>query len=126
MRHPGRSSVRSANGSLRTNGTKFWMRWTFSSRRSGRTKDFVLTERIFSDVATLDAETLHADAALVTMVLHHPGNPRGVLHGVARMVSPGGRVVVAEFHPNGPGQVGPPREQRLRPDVVTHRGPSTE
>ena len=76
-------------------------------------------ERVVADAATLDAVALRVDAALVTMVLHHADDPRGVLRGVARILAPGGRVVVAEFHPDGSGRVGPPREHRLAPDVVT-------
>lgn len=50
------------------------------------------------------------DAALVTHVLHHaeaPGALLANLRGVAR------RLVLAEFDPRGPGDVGPPREARL-------------
>ena len=76
-------------------------------------------QRIVADAATLNAETLRADAALLTMVLHHADDPRGLLRTVARILAPGGRVVIAEFHPDGPCQVGPPRAHRLAPDVVT-------
>jgi ubiquinone/menaquinone biosynthesis C-methylase UbiE len=74
--------------------------------------------RIVADAAALDADTIEVDAALVTVMLHHADDPRGVLRSVARIVSPGGRVVIAEFHPGGPCQVGPPREHRLAPDVI--------
>lgn len=75
-------------------------------------------QRIVADAATLHPDSIRADAALVTMVLHHADDPQGVLHTLARTVAPGGRVVVAEFHPDGPGETGPPREHRLWPEVV--------
>lgn len=75
-------------------------------------------QRIVADATTLDAGVIRADAALVTMVLHHAEDPRGILRGVARIIPPGGRVVIAEFHPDGPCRVGPPRAHRLAPDLV--------
>ena len=86
--------------------------------RLQREQGIAQIQRIVADAASLEAETIRADAALVTMVLHHADNPRGVLNSVARIVSPGGRVVIAEFHPDGPCQIGPPREHRIGPDVV--------
>jgi len=75
-------------------------------------------ERIVADAGALPVGQLRADAALLTMVLHHADDPQGVLRGVAGIVAPGGRVVVAEFHPDGPGAVGPPPEHRLPPTVL--------
>lgn len=75
-------------------------------------------QRIVADAATLNVEAIRADAALVTMMLHHADDPRSMLRSVARVVVPGGRVVIAEFHPDGTGEVGPPREHRLAPDLV--------
>jgi ubiquinone/menaquinone biosynthesis C-methylase UbiE len=76
-------------------------------------------QRFVADAATLDDETIRADCALVTMVLYRADVPRAMLRSVARFVTPNGRVVVAEFHPDGPCRVGPPREHRLAPEVVT-------
>lgn len=75
-------------------------------------------ERLVADAGALPAGRVRADAALLTMVLHHADDPQGVLRGVAGLFAPGGRVVVAEFHPDGPGEAGPPLEHRLPPRVV--------
>ena len=40
------------------------------------------------------------------------------VRNVARLLPDGARVAVAEFHPDGPCEVGAPRERRLPPAVV--------
>jgi ubiquinone/menaquinone biosynthesis C-methylase UbiE len=75
-------------------------------------------QRVVEDARTLDLGALHPDAALVTMVLHHTDDPLAVLANVARLLPPGAPAVVAEFHPEGPCEVGPPRGERLSPDQV--------
>ena len=87
--------------------------------RLQRAEGITQIQRIVADAANVSADAIDAHAVLVTMVLHHADEPRRVLHSAARMVAPGDRVVVAEFHPNGPGESGPPREHRLRPEAVT-------
>jgi len=72
-------------------------------------------ERLIADAATVDPSKVAAGAALVSMVLHHADDPAGLLRNVAQCVSPGARVVIAEFHPDGPCTSGPPREHRLAP-----------
>lgn len=57
-------------------------------------------------------------AALVTMVLHHTDDPAGLLRHVAGQVAPGGGLVVAEFHPDGPCTSGPPGAHRVAPEQV--------
>lgn len=74
--------------------------------------------RIAADVGTLKSDDVHADSALVTMVLHHADDPAGVLRHVQRLLSPHARAVVAEFHPDGPCEQGAPREFRLAPEQV--------
>ena len=75
-------------------------------------------ERIVADAAALPALPGDADAALVTLVLHHADDPAGLLRNVARLLPDGARVAVAEFHPDGPCEVGAPRERRLPPERV--------
>ncbi len=75
-------------------------------------------QRILADGAALDPEALHAEAALVAMVLHHVDDAAAVLAAVARVLPPGGLAVVAEFHPEGPCAHGPPRAERFMPDRV--------
>ncbi len=75
--------------------------------------------RIVADAATAtEPPAGTVDAALATMMLHHCDDPAALLGNVARMLRPGGRVVVAEFDPSGDCAFGPPREHRLPPEQV--------
>lgn len=65
---------------------------------------------------TLPGELL--DAALIAMVPHHTDDPAGIISNVARLLKPGGRGVIAEFHPDGPCEHGPPRNHRLNSQQV--------
>jgi ubiquinone/menaquinone biosynthesis C-methylase UbiE len=75
-------------------------------------RGFSNIRRITADAATL-AEDLRADAALVTMVLHHVDDPAAMLKNVARLTRRGGRLLVAEFDPDGPCEFGAPRSARI-------------
>lgn len=75
-------------------------------------------QRVMADVTTMDRGTLSPDSALVTMVLHHTDDPPGLLANVARLLPTGALAVVAEFHPEGPCDVGPPRTERVLPEQV--------
>lgn len=75
-------------------------------------------ERITADAATLAPLGEPVGAALVTMMLHHVSDPAAVLGRVADMTTMDGRILVAEFHPDGPCEVGPPREHRIAPAKV--------
>ena len=68
---------------------------------------------IAADAATWDGAGCPADSALVTMVLHHTDDPAGILANVARLVPLRAPVVIGEFDPQGPCEVGPPRQSRL-------------
>jgi len=72
-------------------------------------------QRIQADAATLEALKDPAQAALVALVLHHVEPPGPVLDNLFRLMAPGGRAVVAEFHPAGAGEKGPPLAMRLSP-----------
>jgi len=74
--------------------------------------------RIVADATTLDSEELRPTSALVTMVLHHANNPMDILNNLGRLLPKGAPVVVAEFHPEGPCQVGPPKAERFSPEQV--------
>jgi ubiquinone/menaquinone biosynthesis C-methylase UbiE len=78
-------------------------------------------ERILADAEAGPAadplpQGFTADAALVTMMLHHTNNPTAVLRFTAGLVRTGARAVVAEFHPDGPCDHGPTREHRIAPE----------
>ncbi len=68
---------------------------------------------LVADAAALELPGIHVNAALIAMVLHHTDDPPGILRNVARLLDPGGLAVVAEFHPDGPCDHGPPRDHRL-------------
>ena len=74
--------------------------------------------RLVADAATLDGEDLEANRALCTMVLHHADDAAALLRNLYRLLPPHSRIVVAEFHPQGPCEVGAPREHRLAPEQV--------
>jgi ubiquinone/menaquinone biosynthesis C-methylase UbiE len=75
-------------------------------------------QRIVADITSLPAGAIHPQAALITMVLHHADDPRGMVVGAARQLSAGARAIVAEFHPEGPGEYGPPLRERILPEHV--------
>ncbi|MBT5947164.1 MAG: methyltransferase domain-containing protein [Nitrospinaceae bacterium] len=87
-----------------------------------RERGIVQIQRITADAAALEPAdlpaNLPADAAMISMVLHHADDPPGILRNVERMIVPGGRVLVAEFHPEGPGEQGPPQEHRIAPERI--------
>ena len=75
-------------------------------------------ERMTADAAALTPGSVEANAALVTMVLHHTDDPAGVLRKVARCLPAGAPVVIGEFHPEGPCTSGPPRDHRISPAQI--------
>jgi ubiquinone/menaquinone biosynthesis C-methylase UbiE len=75
-------------------------------------------QRIVADIATMPAGAIHPQAALITMVLHHADDPPGMITGAARQLSTKARAIVAEFHPEGPGEYGPPLSERIPPEQV--------
>ncbi len=73
-------------------------------------------ERIVADATTLRADGLRAESALIAMMLHHARDPEGVVANVARLLPAGALAVVAEFHPEGPCEMGPPQAERVSPE----------
>jgi ubiquinone/menaquinone biosynthesis C-methylase UbiE len=86
--------------------------------RLQRERGVTQIQRVVADATTLDPGALRPDSALVTMVLHHADDPPGIINGVARLLPPGALAVVAEFHPEGPCEVGPPQADRVSPEQV--------
>lgn len=74
--------------------------------------------RLVADAGMLEKVDIHVGSALITMVLHHAEDPKGILRNVHRLLPPSALAVVAEFHPEGPCEQGAPREFRLAPDKV--------
>ena len=79
-------------------------------------------QRVAADAATLEPAGIAAKAALVSMVLHHVGDPAALLRNLARLLRPGGVALVAEFHPDAPADHGPPPEHRIDPDRIRQWG----
>ncbi len=69
-------------------------------------------EPITADVADLPFDTGELDAAVSTMTLHEFVGEKAVRE-VARVLSPGGRFVIADWSARGEGDVGPPTDERL-------------
>jgi len=86
--------------------------------RLKRERGVTQIQGIVGDATTLDPGALRPDSALVTMVLHHTDDPPGILANVARLLPVGALAVVAEFHPEGPCEQGPPQSERLPPGQV--------
>jgi ubiquinone/menaquinone biosynthesis C-methylase UbiE len=74
--------------------------------------------RIACDAASLELPGRPADAALVTMVLHHTDSPPAILHKLYRLLRPGARLLIGEFHPDGPCEIGVKREHRIAPERI--------
>lgn len=75
-------------------------------------------KRIVADAATVGPADVQPNSALITMVLHHADDPEAILRNVARLLPAGALAVIGEFDPEGPGEHGPPRDHRLRPEQV--------
>lgn len=65
-----------------------------------------------------DDEQGKVSAALLTMMLHHSDEPAALIGSLARLMPDDARAVIAEFHPDGPAHVGPPRDARFSPEQL--------
>lgn len=74
--------------------------------------------RVVADAATAEPHGGRSDSALIAMMLHHADDPLAILRNVHRLVVAGGRAVIAEFHPEGPCEHGPPKAERLATEQV--------
>jgi SAM-dependent methyltransferase len=73
----------------------------------------VTTEAL--DVERAPLPDLHFDALFCTHVLHHARDPAALLRNLRASKAP---LVLCEFDPRGPGELGPPLAERLAPDVL--------
>lgn len=87
-------------------------------RRLQKERGIANIQPFVADAATFDLPGVRLDAALVAMVLHHTDDPAAIMRNVARLLRPQGLVVIAEFHPDGPCEHGPPRDHRLSPQLL--------
>ena len=86
--------------------------------RLQRQRGILHIRRVVGDAATLEPAGLRVNSALIAMILHHAEDPADILRNLARLLPPRALAVVAEFHPDGPCDGGPPRVHRLRPEQV--------
>ena len=85
-------------------------------------------QRTMGEADVGNVELIHADAealpvrfdrpviALLTYVLHHADRPTRLLAELSRALPTESRLFVCEYHPDGPGEEGPPIDHRLAPD----------
>ncbi len=73
---------------------------------------------VVADATTWDPAGTNADAAIVTMVLHHADDPLEMLTNLGRILPTGAPLVIGEFHPQGPCEVGPPQAVRIAPEQL--------
>jgi ubiquinone/menaquinone biosynthesis C-methylase UbiE len=83
-------------------------------------------ERGLDNVEVVQSEELHiplqdevAEVALLAFVLHEPPDPLAFLHEIARLLVPGGRVLILEWQKRET-EFGPPVEHRLSEDESRH------
>lgn len=68
------------------------------------------------DVEAAPLPELGFDAVLVTDMLHHADDVDAALRNLRATRAP---IVIAEFDPDAPGDIGPPVEMRMRPEALT-------
>lgn len=73
---------------------------------------------VVSDVGALGIRPPGPTPALLAFVLHHVDSPALALADVGRCLPAGSSLLVAEYDPEGPGEVGPPPDHRIGPAVV--------
>lgn len=74
---------------------------------------------VLSDELHIPLQDEVADVALLAFVLHEPPDPVSFLHEIARLLVPGGRVLVLEWHKRET-EFGPPVEHRVSEDEARH------
>ena len=67
------------------------------------------------DVTTAPLPDLHFDVIFCSAMLHHVDDVPAALRNLRGSKAP---LVIAEFDPEGPGDVGPPKEVRIAPDAL--------
>ncbi|RBI58367.1 SAM-dependent methyltransferase [halophilic archaeon] len=72
---------------------------------------------VTADVADLPFEDAHLDAAFSTMTYHEFASEQA-LSELARVLTPGGRLVIGDWSATGTGDSGPPLEERFTGDEV--------
>jgi ubiquinone/menaquinone biosynthesis C-methylase UbiE len=83
-----------------------------------RERQITNIQTIQADIATFQVNDPQIRAALLTMVLHHTDDAAAILQHLRATLPPQTTIVIAEFHPDGPAESGPPREHRISPEQL--------
>lgn len=73
---------------------------------------------VVTDAEALALRFSQPVGVLAAFVLHHTDDPARVLAELGRALPAGSRVLVVEYHPDAPGEVGPPPEHRIAPAEI--------
>ncbi|ADG06113.1 class I SAM-dependent methyltransferase [Kyrpidia tusciae] len=76
-------------------------------------QDLKNVEYVLADAEQGFGEVPKVDVVFITDVLHHVDTPGKIFRNISRVVSEGAKVLVAEYDPTAPGEVGPPLEVRI-------------
>lgn len=86
-----------------------------------RRDDVTNVRCVVADVLQLSAKDVDADsvsAVLMAMMLHHTDDAAALIGRLTSLLPIGARAVIAEFHPDGPAQSGPPSDARIAPERI--------
>lgn len=83
-----------------------------------RRDDLTNVRCVVADVLQFSVEDDAVSAVLLAMMLHHSDDPAALIGRLALLLPVGARAVIAEFHPDGPAQSGPPRDARIAPEHI--------
>jgi len=73
---------------------------------------------VVGDAESLPLAFAEPTATVAAFVLHHVGTPRRAIEAVATALPRSSPLLIVEYHPEAPGDVGPPTDHRLAPSQV--------
>jgi ubiquinone/menaquinone biosynthesis C-methylase UbiE len=91
-----------------------------SIKKQARLENLSQIETVWSNLEVFGATKIKEkalDAAFLINVLHQAHNGLDMIKEAARMIKPGGRLVLVDWSPKAKG-FGPPPSQRLKPDKL--------
>lgn len=56
----------------------------------------------------------------VTDILHHTNSPEKVIRGISNLATADVKILISEFDPDAPGEIGPPLEHRLSREYIVN------
>ncbi|HEX6988220.1 MAG TPA: methyltransferase domain-containing protein [Bacillota bacterium] len=85
-------------------------------RHQARRRGLDGIETMVADAGAMPLPGASFTHALAALVLHHLADPPGVIAEIRRVLAPGGRLLVADYRPDGDPGVGPPVDARIGAD----------